>query len=62
MGCDIHLKLEKRLKKDKIWNEFYTEKAGVWKTCYIFQNNETWSDRVYGMFALLSDVRNSWGI
>lgn len=62
MGCDIHLKLEKRLKKDKIWNEFYTEKSGVWKTCYIFQNNETWSDRIYGMFALLSDVRNSWGL
>ena len=62
MGCDIHLKLEKKLRKDKKWNEFYTEKAGKWKTCYIFQNNETWSDRVYGMFALLANVRNYYDL
>ena len=27
MGCDIHLRLEKRLKKEKVWNEYYTEKC-----------------------------------
>lgn len=58
MGCDIHLRLEKRLKKDKVWNEYYTEKAGEWKNCYIFNSDSTWSDRIYGMFALLANVRN----
>lgn len=28
MGCDIHLRLERKLKKDKVWNKYYTEKAG----------------------------------
>lgn len=58
MGCDIHLKLEIKLKKDKKWNEYYTEKAGPWKHGYIFGYNSTWSDRIYGMFAQLADVRN----
>ena len=37
-GCDIHLRLERKLKKDKVWNEYYTEKAGKWKNCYIFDS------------------------
>lgn len=58
MGCDIHLRLEKKLKKDKVWNEYYTEKAGEWRNCFIFKSRETWSDRIYGMFAHLANVRN----
>lgn len=58
MGCDIHLCLERRLKKDKVWNEYYTEKAGEWKECNIFGYNRTWGDRIYGMFAQLANVRN----
>lgn len=26
MGCDIHLRLGKRLKKEKVWGKYYTEK------------------------------------
>lgn len=58
MGCDIHLRLEIRLKKDKKYNEYYTEKAGKWKNGHIFNYNETWGDRIYGMFAKLADVKN----
>lgn len=58
MGCDIHLRLEKKLKKEKKWNEYYTQKAGEWEPCFIFQRRVTWSDRIYGMFALLGNVRN----
>lgn len=58
MGCDIHLRLERKLKKDKKWNKYYTEKAGEWKNCCIFNYNKTWGDRIYGMFARLADVRN----
>lgn len=58
MVCDIHLRLERKLKKDKVWNEYYTEKAGEWENCYIFDSGYTWRDRIYGMFALLADVRN----
>lgn len=59
MGCDIHLRLEKRLKKDKVWNKYYTEKAGEWSNCYIFKSSSEWgSERIYGMFAVLADVRN----
>lgn len=58
MGCDIHLRLERKLKKDKVWNEYYIEKAGKWKNCYIFDSDSTWGDRIYGMFAKLADVRN----
>lgn len=59
MGCDIHLRLEKKLKKEKVWNKFYTEKC-VWKNCSIFNANYEWRDRIYGMFAVLADVRNHW--
>lgn len=73
MGCDIHLRLEKRLKKDKpYYNEFldhdnnrikkcyYTDKNRKWQNCYIFTNDYTWGERCYGMFAILNDVRNYW--
>ncbi len=60
MGCDIHLRLEKRLKKEKVWNEYYTEKC-EWQGCHIFGSGRTWGDRIYGMFAVLADVRNEWG-
>ena len=58
MGCDIHLKLEIRLKKDKVWNKYYTEKCGEWKPGHIFSHDYCWSDRIYGMFAALAGVRN----
>lgn len=58
MGCDIHLILEIKLKKDKVWNEFYTEKGNVWKRANIFGHDGVWGDRIYGMFAVLADVRN----
>lgn len=59
MGCDIHLRLERKLLKEKVWNEFYTERPeDGWKSCGIFGMENCWSDRVYGMFALLSDVKN----
>lgn len=59
MGCDIHLRLEKRLKKEKVWNKYYTEKP-EWQNCGIINSGKTWSDRIYGMFAVLADVRNYW--
>ena len=62
MGCNIHLRLERKLKKDKVWNEYYTEKAGEWENCCIFNYNKTWGDRIYGMFALLANVRNYNGL
>lgn len=62
MGCDIHLRLERRLKKDKVWNEYYTEKAGEWKGCSNIKSGQCWGDRIYGMFAVLADVRNKWDI
>lgn len=62
MGCDIHLKLERRLIKDKVWNEYYTEKAGEWKSCYIIDSKKCWGDRIYGMFAQLANVRNYNGL
>ena len=58
MGCDIHLRLERKLRQDKKWNEYYTEKAGEWKDCGILDDDNTWGDRIYGMFAVLADVRN----
>ncbi len=76
MGCDIHLKLERRLKKDKKHiifkakyddkgneispEKYWIEKSNEWKPCFLFGYNGIWSDRVYGMFARLNDVRNSW--
>lgn len=62
MGCDIHLRLEIRLKKDKVWNEYYTEKAGIWKGCWNVNSKQCWGNRIYGMFAALADVRNSWNM
>ena len=59
MGCDIHLRLEKRLKKEKVWNKYYTEKT-EWQNCGIINAGKTWGDRIYGMFAVLADVRNYW--
>lgn len=50
MGCDIHLRLERKAKGQ---NE--------WQPCYLFgHNHDCWSDRTYGMFAMLADVRNYW--
>lgn len=60
MGCDIHLRLERKLRQDKKWNEYYTEKADRWKSCGIFGFRNTWGDRIYGMFAVLADVRNHY--
>lgn len=63
MGCDIHLKLERRLKKEKVWNKYYTEKC-EWKPCKNYPYDKTWGNRIYGMFAALADVRNysDWNI
>lgn len=58
MECDIHLRLEIKLRKDKKWTDYYTEKAGEWKGCWILNPGQTWSDRIYEMFAVLADVRN----
>lgn len=43
MGCDIHLRLEKRLKKEKVkvWDKYYTEKP-EWQGCDIINAGETW--------------------
>lgn len=61
MECDIHLRLEKRLKKEKVkvWDKYYTEKP-EWQSCDIINAGETWGYRIYGMFAALADVRNYW--
>ena len=71
MGCDIHLMLERRRKYDKkhiirpekknedgtINHELsWTDKKDDWRHCCIFR--KPWGDRVYGMFAYLSNVRN----
>lgn len=76
MGCDIHLRLERRLKKEKkivispeekdengniIKEEkTFTDNDLTWRSCRNIPYGETWGDRVYGMFALLADVRNYW--
>lgn len=57
MGCDIHLRLERRRKEPKVYNKFYTQ-GTEWRPCYIFGYDKTWTDRIYGMFAALADVRN----
>lgn len=44
MGCDIHLRLEKRLKKEKVWYKYYTEKP-EWQGCGIINAGETWGYR-----------------
>jgi hypothetical protein len=74
MGCDIHLHVEYRLKKERVMvireaeydndgNEVrkavtWTEKTDWRKYQYSFE----WSNRLYGMFAILADVRNNWGL
>lgn len=78
MGCDIHLKLERRLKQDEkvivtpeqknengeiVQKEIsYVNKADEWMNCYIITYGTTWSNRTYGMFAKLANVRNYWNI
>lgn len=47
MGCDIHLRLERKAKGQ---NE--------WRDCRIFGYDRCWGDRIYGMFAALAGVRN----
>lgn len=47
MGCDIHLRLERKAKGN-----------AKWENCTIFGYEHCWGDRVYGMFAALADVRN----
>lgn len=72
MGCDIHLIVEYRRRKERIvTKELPTTKnpdgtpatytftlESEWRTGYTVKNG--WSDRVYGMFALLNNVRNYW--
>lgn len=57
MGCDIHLRLERRRREPKVFSEYYTE-GTEWQGCAIFGYDGMWSDRLYGMFAKLADVRN----
>lgn len=47
MGCDIHLRLERKAKGQSKWQD-----------CHIFGYERCWDDRIYGMFAALADVRN----
>ena len=72
MGCDIHLIVEYRRRKERtVTKELLTKKnpdgtpatytytlESKWRTGYTVKNG--WSDRVYGMFALLNNVRNYW--
>ena len=48
MGCDIHLHVEIKRKNRDLW---YSSPMGG-----------EFSSRVYGMFAVLSNVRNYWGL
>lgn len=57
MVCNIHLRLERKRKEPKVINEYYTQ-GTEWIGCNVTGYNETWSDRIYGMFAVLADVRN----
>ena len=47
MGCDIHLRLERKAKGEI-----------KWRNCNIFRYDTCWCWRTYGMFAALADVRN----
>lgn len=70
MGCDIHLHIEYRLKEEKTHlikeakydeNGKEIEKAITWaeKTEWQkYQYRDEWSSRIYGMFAVLANVRN----
>lgn len=46
MGCDIHLYVEYKRKGNDNWSGF---------------GKRIWMSRIYGLFAKLADVRNSWG-
>lgn len=61
MGCSIYLRLEIRLKKDKVLNKYCIEKAtGKWIPCYL-NKDKCWGDfGVYGMYARLANVKNYW--
>lgn len=50
MGCDIHLYVEIRSKKNKEWGWYSTSFKGEF------------SNRTYGMFAALNNVRNHWNL
>jgi len=69
MGCDIHLRLEYRVKKETVSivdgnpmsnceKQVYKDQ---WQPCGLTLHEE-WRDRVYGMFAVLSNVRNYWDL
>lgn len=72
MGCDIHLVVEfKRRKEREVTEELkgFKNKDGSpktitykldskWKVGHTVRN--CWNDRVYGMFAALNNVRNYW--
>ena len=50
MGCDIHLYVEIRNRKNKEWGWYSTSFKG------------DFSNRTYGMFAALNNVRNHWNL
>lgn len=71
MGCDIHLVVEYRRREEKTVTDVFhmKDEKGTpftfthtfdtkWRTGRTVRNE--WSDRVYGMFALLNNVRNYW--
>ena len=70
MGCDIHLYVEYRLKeaRKRIVREAEYDENGnktkdelsymEEKKWHSYQFGKQWSDRIYGMFAILADVRN----
>ena len=70
MGCDIHLYVEYRLKEARkriVREAEYDENGNKTKDeisyteerkWYSYQFGKHWSDRIYGMFAILADVRN----
>ena len=53
MGCDIHLRVEKRRVKTNSLNE-----RNEWRGVGFYGE---FSDRIYGMFARMANVRDSWG-
>lgn len=78
MGCDIHLRLERRMKSPKsliheditgkvvrldIEHDEYAkiryERLQKWHSCEM-TDNKCWSERCYGMFARLANVRNNF--
>ncbi|MBQ1780113.1 MAG: hypothetical protein II001_01610 [Bacteroidales bacterium] len=76
MGCDIHLKLEKRVKKTLYMEKTHYGEDGKistdivpvprwkgddkWRSVRLTSDycRSTWGDRIYGMFARLSGVRD----